>query len=165
MMKQYLKNNRGLTIVEIMTVIVILGIASGVFYSTLVINHDALGTYISRSDMWNDMDVVVDAVSRDGRNARQITLDATNQVATLSDETGAAFAVYTINRDGTLTVARDGGAPEVMTIHAVPGDATMAVGTSFFDLSGKSLVVNLTFAEQLFNRVAQISTSTEVLPR
>jgi len=79
----------------------ILGIGTAMFYSVLSMNWMASEQHITRSDMWQELNRVVETANADGRRSNLITVSNPLSVI-FSDNNGTVIATYTITAGGLI---------------------------------------------------------------
>ncbi len=155
-------SRKGFTLIEMVTTLAIVGIASALFYMIWVTNVSTMENHISRADLWNDANAIVERLSVDVREASQITLNGQGtptQTATLRDAQGNLLATYRMSNAGVFEVQPAGA-----------GNFTILTGfvdyaNSSFALIGKGLALNLTLFDRPLHHLVSINASTEIYPR
>jgi prepilin-type N-terminal cleavage/methylation domain-containing protein len=152
------------TLVEILTVVVIIGILTSVLYTTLFSGWSATEEYATRARLWQDMNRIIDQVTVEVREATRITVGANGTLVNFfdsSDPAAVAFASCQFTAAGVFSITRMiQGAPVIV-------DLTDRVdpAQSLFSRAGETLVLQMVLADNVFSRRVQIETSTEILPR
>lgn len=155
-----LNNNKGFTLIEILTVLVIFMVLGGVFYTVFVTNWFAFEDRIVRSNLWHEANEIVETITADGRFAQTIDVftDGTgNKSAVLNDSLNQPVATYLITADGRFQINKSG---VVKTL----SDNLNAVQSGFIK-QGRGLRVQLALEELILKRVIHVGTSTEIFPR
>jgi prepilin-type N-terminal cleavage/methylation domain-containing protein len=155
-----LQNHRGFSLMEIITVLVILGVSLSIFYAVFVTNWLAFQDRIIRADLWMDADAIIDALSEDIRSAKSFDISSDNgdQVLTIIDLNDAS-TVYAMRASGIFEYQRPASSVfSVLSRHILMPD-------SFIKKSDDALQVNLVLQDHLFFRNIRIETSTEIYPR
>ncbi len=147
----------GFTLVELLTVVVILGILISFFYTTFFSSWAEMDNYATRSNLWQDMNRVMDKVTVQARQAKGITVASDGRSVVLVDSFGSNFATFAFNVAGELTLTQPGSV-ELLTDR-------VDVGLSSFSKNSEALVVKMVLADMLAMRRVQIETTTEVFPR
>lgn len=155
-----LKGRTAFSLMEIVTVLVIVGVSIPLFYTVFVTNWLAFQDRIIRADLWMDADMIIDAIAKDLRSAKSFDVSSDNgdQVLTITDLNGAS-TVYAMRASGIFEYQRP----------ASPGFSVLSrhifMPNSFMQKSGDTLQVNLVLEDNLFFRDIRIETSTEIYPR
>lgn len=151
------RNTSGFTLFEMICAVAIIGITIGLFYSVFLSNWAVMENYSTRAYMWQDMDAVIDAVTTDAREAARIDVSADQKTATFYDQDNNPFVVYVVGADRSF-IKRRLGVDLAMT-------DLMEFDRSFFIKRGRSVIVQLSMNDNVFNRGVGIETSTEIYPR
>ena len=154
----------GVSLVELLCVVVIVGIMITVFYSTFLSNWGAMENYATRAALWQDMDRIMDEVSLQTRASSRIDV-ATNNSKSVSFFDASSDAVpaatCTFDAAGRLVLTR-GGTATLLTDRVDPALSSF----SKHNVDRKTaLVVHMVLADNLFDRRVAIDASTEILPR
>jgi prepilin-type N-terminal cleavage/methylation domain-containing protein len=153
--------NKGMSLIEIVTVVAILGICIGFFYVVFFLNWQAFDSSIARADFGQELNQMVDGITQDGRQAVQINVVATStaKTATFLDTTGAVSAVYTINSAGEFIV-NHGAGDEIIT-------KNIDFNNSNFSNGGSSnyIEANLTLTDNILGLPLTERSSVEVYTR
>jgi len=155
-----LASRQGITFVEVLTALVIIAAAFGVFYGVFVMNWMALEGYIVRTQLWDEASTIIRKLTEDGRFSKTIEiveLSDGNKTVRFFDRSGEQVAVYTITADGSLQ--RTEGANSSLL------SKNIQFGESTFEKDGPALKVKLSLQEQVITRRIRISTENEVFPR
>ena len=156
------KTERGLTLVEIIVVLVIISIFGGVFYSTMMINWSSCAERMARAQLWNEANDIVEKISQEGRFTREIDVvqdfSSGVQTATLLDWQDQTIATYTMSSKGTLEVVKPQATPMILT-------SNLDFDNSAFTKNGKSLRMDLALIDEGITRKVSINTQTEIYPR
>lgn len=156
-----LKNRRGFSLVEIITVLVILGVSISIFYAVFITNWLAFQDRIIRADLWMDADAIIDAISEDIRSAESFDVSPDNnggQVLTITDLNGVP-TLYAMRASGIFEYQR----PPALGFSELSRHLRMP--DSFMQISNDVLQVNLVLGDNLFFRDIRIETSTEIYSR
>lgn len=149
----------GFTLVELLVATIALGILVIMAGIVFIGNLRAMDNYSVRTQLWQEMDAVMDVVSLDARDSSNISVSGDSKSVSFVNNFGDTISTYTLNSDGTLRVDR-GASISTLSDHVVPGDSS-------FDLrGGLSLVVTLTLQdEKVLGQPVTITSSMQVLPR
>ena len=163
-MRRYL-TIKGSTLIEIITVLAVLGVLGGIIYTVFITNWMATEDRISRAGMLYETEVIFDSLSKEGRNAHQIDVSqdpgALTQTATFrSDLTSpSSDVIYTMTNQGKLFIQNPRNSnPIVMTEH-------LDFARSSFEKEGKTLKFKLGLKDQIFMRSIDVTAASEVYPR
>ena len=153
------ENQSGFTLIEMMTVLAMIAVGMAVFYSVFILNWQAFDHHITRSNLWQEMDFIVDNLTLKGRLSRQINVSANSsaQTVTFMDAAGLPMAVYSMQNTGQFSISK-GGNVETVSQHL---DFT----NSSFAGRGRGLVITLALQDDVMGQAINIATSTEVYPR
>jgi len=162
-----------MSLIEMVTVVAIVGIFISFFYSELLLNWQALDNYIVRADFGQELDQMVDSITQYGRQAHTINVVTTpatqattttqatpaTQTATFLDPSGVTLAVYTIDSTGQFKVNYNSGS------QVIAKDLDF-INSSFFNGGNTNfLQANLALRGQIFVFPVAQSTSVEVYSR
>ena len=112
--------------------------------------------HITRSDMWQELNRVVETANADGRRSNLITVSNPLSVI-FSDNNGTVIATYTITAGGLIQ--RDTGTGPVTL--SEKADQT----NSSFVINGRSVIMTLVLQENVMGDPVQARTSVEIFPR
>ncbi len=158
-MRVQLRKKCGVTLIEIITVLVIVGILAGVVYTVWFTNWFALEDRIARVSMWEEANVIVETLTSDARYARDISITGGNKIATLTDSLGNMIATYTITPAGKFQVNAGAG--------SITQDLSSQINyiDSQFTPQGRGMRLDLAFEHDLPTRTINVETATEIFPR
>lgn len=154
------RQQQGFTLVEIMVVVLVAAILSGVVFTVFVTNWDALQDRIARTDMWHEANEIIETMTNDGRFAKAVGVQTDgegNQVVDFLDIADQLLVTYKITPDGRFLMER-GGKTKTLSTQI---DSTR----SGFNREGPGMRVNLALREELLRRKITINTATEIFPR
>ena len=148
------------TLIELLTVIAILGVLVSVTHIVFMTNWMANHDRIARADLWQEANTIMEYVSLDGRQSRTIavTPSAGVNTAVLTDKDGGTLAAYVMNSKGEFQMSRGGGSFKTLSTH-------LDFVNSSFSNNGKALSLHLVLTDRIWNRIINVDTSTEVYPR
>lgn len=152
--------NTGFTLMETITVLMIIGVLGSVFYTVFVTNWFAFEDRIARANLWHEANEIVETMTADGRSAQMIdvfTDGAGNKSAVLSDSLDQTLVTYLITAEGRFQMNKN-GVVKTLSEHINPNQ-------SDFTKEGRGLRVQLAMSELIFKRTITIGTSTEIFPR
>ena len=157
-----------MTLVELLTVVVILGITIGVFHLVFVTNWQSFQERTSQADLWQEANNIIETMSREIRSAKQLQFsdddDTNSHSVTLFDLNGQTLTFVmrpgSNGKTGEFVMVKQGKNPQVLS-----NNLDLA-GCDFSQNSGsKRLSVTLTLQEPVFWRMVRVNTSSEVVLR
>lgn len=109
-MNRRLHNKKGISLVEIVTVIAILGVSIGLFYTVFVINWKAFEQFIAQANLSQDMNAIVEKISADGRFAKDIQYldNGTIKQVTFTYPDTTPPTTYRVTSSGSFVVFKNG---------------------------------------------------------
>jgi len=151
---------RGMTLVEMLVVLVISAVGIVLFYTVFITNWQAYQTHLTRSNLWEEADTIMEMVSTSVRDMRQIDVESGDeqQTATLTDPDGNIFASFLMTRAGEFQIVSAGNNTSTLT-------KNLDYPRSSFVKQGKALLVNLALTDQVFRQQVKIQTAAEIFPR
>lgn len=166
-MKKMMMQNRSLrpgqtafTLVEVVTSLAVATVTLGFLYVLFMTNWTAFGGGITRSDLWEEADQIVEFIGFSGRGTRQIdvTEGEGQRTAALVGRGGETLAVLGMNTTGEFFVLGPNGGRSVLS-------RSLDFTRSAFVKNGKALVVTIALEDQVLARPVRVQTSTEIYPR
>ena len=156
---KYRKGNKAFTLIEIITVVAIIGITSALFYVTFLLNWAGFYNQISRVNLWQDANDIIDDVSSCGKLARSAAVSSNHKVLTLNlpDGTSSVYSIISGSPYGWLQKAA-GGTTKILS-------KNIGFTDSSFDATTYSFIINLALKDKVFNRNIDVKTSTEICLR
>lgn len=141
------------------TVLAIVGIAGGLFYTVFILNWKAFDNYIAQADLGQELDLVLDKVAVDGRFAKnnEVAGDESAKSVSFTDPDGNVLGVYTIKNTGEFVVNR-GGDDFVLS-------SKVDFAKSDLVETGRSIVLILALKDEVFGRPVTLSSAVEIYPR
>lgn len=157
-----LRSNKGFSLFEIITVVLITGLGMTLFSVVFVNNWTAYEDRINHANLMNEANQILDEMSYEARKSKQIDLVQTGTTKTITFFSGLdnTTSVVVMRDDGTVTLTR-GGTTKTMTTHLdfagteIIRDATV----------GRNLQINLDLKDFAGTREFHVRTATEVQPR
>ena len=152
-------HKRGMTLVEIVTVIAVIGVGIGIFYTTFLQNWWAFDDQLTRINLWQDANEITRLFTDDARASRQLAVATTTDVstATLTLPDGSSV-VYSMRANGIFEITR-AGATAILS-------QNVDFNNSSFEQVGNSLRLVLTLNDDiLFGRRVAVTTSTQAFSR
>ena len=153
---KYREGNRAFTLIEIITVVAIIGITSALFYVTFLLNWAGFYNQISRVNLWQDANDIIDDVSSYGKVARSAVVSSNHKVLTLNlpDGTSVVYSIVNGSPYGQLQRVK-GGTTKIFSNNIV-------YTNSSFNATTYSFIINLALEDKVFNRNIDVKTSTEI---
>lgn len=149
----------GFTLVELITVLVIIGIGIGLFYAVLFVNWNAYETHLTLIDLQMDADTIIEMISFDGKYARQITVSGNWKSVTFQFPDPAAEPAITYSFIMPNQLQKT-----VSSNTAVISSYVVFADSSFRPL-GNLLEVNLVLADAVFGKKVRLRDTTQIFPR
>lgn len=149
----------GVTLVELMTVMVILGVSVSMFYTVWFSNWQTFDYHTAIADLWFDANKIAEEVSMDGRAASLITVDTSQKSVIFVNSLGTTTASYLINSTGQFIITR--GASTTIVSQRIDFNNTNFVQRG----SGLRVDLFLVDEEVLGQADAEIETHIEIFPR
>jgi len=149
------KSLQGFTLIEIITVVAIIGIGAGLFYSLFLMGWSAFDSELTRVNLWQELTEIIQQVSFDARAAQSMNFVDDKEI-TFSFFDGNS-TTYKITLDGEFQQIR-GGNTTVFSYN-------VAYNNSSFGRVGDSLKMNLTLVERTLRGEVVARTSTKICPR
>ncbi len=148
---------RGFTLVELVTVVAIIGISSAIFFSVFLLNWTALDGDIERTNLWQDANEIIDRISLDVRIATAIDVSADGKTLTLTQ--GGGDVVYSFTSDGRCLYTSDA------TTEVLSEDVNYDGSLFEENEAHTSVTVTLDLQKDVLGRNVEVATSTEVYSR
>ncbi len=149
---------QGFTLVELMTVLVILTVSIGMFYSVWFSNWMSFDQHTAIADLWFDANKISEAMGMDGRAASLITVALDQKSVDFENSLGVIVASYQMTPAGDFIITR--GAANTTVSRSID------YANSFFVQQGRSLEANLTLADnEVLGQDVSINSRMEVFPR
>lgn len=154
-------NNKGISLIELITVLAILGVCLGLFYFGFILNMQAFDQNIAQADLKQDLSSIIEKVENDGRFAKQIDVvrDGNHRQATFIDSTGGIIGVYLMRDTGVFVIQRPERADSIETFKLD------FARSDFNPLGNNGIKMNLTLTDNLLIHQVSIGSVTEVYPR
>lgn len=147
---------RGFTLVEIITVLAIIGVGIGLFYSVFLLNWFSYDREIVFTNLWTEMSEIIQRISFDARFANNMNLVNDKEVIFSFFENSSV--TYTMTPAGILQRVDDGGISTILS-------QNLLYSNSSFVIEGGYLKMNLTLVDKTFRGDVVVKTSTKVCPR
>lgn len=148
---------RSFTLVELITVLVIVGIGTGLFYSVLFVNWSSYEKQLSLIDLQMEADLIMEMISTDVKAAQLFTVSGDNKSVVLFFPAGGSTVTYSLMNNGRMQKTSLGNTNIL--------SENIDYINSSFNRAGDALEVNLTFNERIFGRRVELGTSTQIVPR
>lgn len=149
-------NRRGISLVEILTVLAIVGIGSGLFYSVFYVNWIAFEKELALADLQLEADEIMEAVAIDVRYSVDFAVAEGGKEVAITlplDE----IITYTVTEAGEVTRVKD----ETTKTFTSRAD----YDASLFTDIGNYLAFDLTLFDTIVGDRLAISVSTQAYPR
>lgn len=146
---------KSFTLVEMITVLAIIGVGSGLFYFVFFMNFASFDSQIASIDLWQNTNEITEKISLDVRFAEDINF-IDNKNVILSFPSGEPVT-YTITPEGNFQRIRG----EIVSTLSQNID----FANSFFNETSQSLIVTLTLQDYVFGKKVEVKTATEVCLR
>lgn len=152
-----MKTKRGFSLIEIVTVLAVMGIGMGLFYSIFYLNWSSFEKQLALANLGQEADRIMETISLDGRLVTEIHVAENNKTVTLTlrDLEGEIVdtIIYTITGGGQIQ-RND----QVLSENIEFSD-------SIFRRVGSSLVVELLLRDDVFGQNVQLPVQTQIFPR
>lgn len=156
--KRRVCDRRGVTLVELMTVMAILAVSVGMFYTVWFSNWRTFDHHTAVADLWSDANEIAEQMSMDGRAASQITVAVGQKSVDFVNALGNTYATYQITAAGDFTITR-GAAVTTVTDR-------IDFANSNFIQQGSALQTDLILVdEEVLGDDVSINAQMEVFPR
>lgn len=148
---------RGFSLVEIVTVLAVIGIGIGLFYSVFFLNWSLFEKQLTLVDLGQEADRIMEMISFDARVANQINVSPDKRTATFifRDINGNIVNIITY----TL----------ILPDQIQRGNQILSENIDFADSSfeevGNSLVVELLLEDDVFGQSVNLPVKTQVFSR
>ena len=151
-------SRRSFTLIEMITVLAIIGISGALFYSVFFLNWSGLYNEISRVNLWQDANSIIDDLSLSGRLAKSAVVSSDKKTLTLKfpDSTQAVYSIINGSPYGSLQETK-GSVTKTFSENIDYTNSSFDVTTSLY-----SFIVNLDLKDRVFNRNIDVKTSVEI---
>jgi prepilin-type N-terminal cleavage/methylation domain-containing protein len=146
---------KGLTIMELLVVVAIVGIVSALFYSVFYLNWFSFDRCVTRINLCEEARIIADRVSFQVRSAKDINL--VNNKSVVLEFVDGSSTTYTITDSGQFQVT-DAGNSFVLS-------SKVDFQVSYFRLDFSALVFYLVLKDEVFGKPIEVKTVVEVMPR
>lgn len=149
---------RGFTIVEIITVLAIIGIGMGLFYSVFFVNWSSFEKQLTLIDLQMEADNIIEMLSFDAKFARQFTVTNGKQIDfSFCDPTNNTPLTYALTTPGEIQKTQ-GSTTQVISEY-------IDYNNSSFTRTGDYLQVDLRLRDDVLGREVELDISTQISPR
>lgn len=155
------RSKRSFSLVELITVLAIIGVGIGIFYSVLFVNWESLERQLTLIDLQMEADRIIERVSFDGRYASDLAVSEDGKSVTFDYLTGGGNPVtYDLLANGHIQRTLQGSPTENVSEY-------IDFNNSFFVRNGNILEVNLMLNDNVFGRreAVVLRASTQISPR
>ncbi len=159
-------NRKAFTLVELITVVVIIGIGIGFFYATFLNNWRALEDQDAQRNLWQDMNLISETITADARRANAVLVAANGLSAQFifPASSGLVNVTYSINGLNLLKIQ---GASNVILSRNVELDPPAPAPDSLFVGTSNALRLDLTLSDSqnIFGPAVRVTSSIFISPR
>ncbi len=154
-----MRNKKGVTLVELLVVLVIIGITMGILYAVFFMNLQAFDQTIANADLGGEMTDIMDRMASDARFSKQIDVTVTDndKKVVFTGSEGDLIAIYTMQNDGQF-LSKHGDVQSALT-------NKLDFANSTFLKNGSSIKVVLTLQDSIFGHNVTLSSGTQIYPR
>ncbi len=146
------------TLAELVTVLAVIGIGIGLFYSVFFVNWASLDKQTCLVDLQQEADSISDKVSFDGKLAQSLAVAADAKSVVFSFRNGVPPPItYSFLNTGQFQ----------RTVNGVTDTISDRVdyAQSSFAKDGNSLILNLSLFDSVFGKRVNLEVSTRIIPR
>lgn len=148
------------TLVELVTVVAVIGIGSALFYLIFILNWSSFDNLIARVDLRQEANQIIEKISFEGRWAERKNIPHDKTLVLFFPD--GTSTTYTFTSEGELQRLRG------TTITILSRNVDFS-NSSFEDEVGgvevNSFIVNLVLEEDVFGRRIEVRSSTEIYLR
>lgn len=156
--KKLLLAHCGFSLVEMLSVLAILGVAAGIFHTTWMTNWKSVEEHQARADLWYDSNQIIEQLTSDGRFAWRVNVEDFGKTVSLSNRSGTIYATYMITDIGEMRVIKPDEDDLILSTR-------VNVDLSVFERTGFSLRLSLFLEDSVLSGLVTVETSAEVYPR
>lgn len=167
-------NRRGFSLIEMVTVLAVVGTLVGVIYSVFITNGQNFQDQITRADLLQEANLIFEQMTDDARAAKRFDIntgttdggDQQKSVAIIDfDDNEVRYVITELSADRTIIERQPiGDDPDNLPPAQLLSDQVV-IDTSDFVADGNSLTINLALASNTFHRQVQVLASTEIYSR
>jgi len=158
-------NKNGFSIVEIITVLAIIGVFIAFFYTLLFLNWEACNRFLAQADFGQDMDTAIDAIANDARLSKDFNISntASSVQVVFNDVNENPISTYVMYSNGEMTETRPGLSSVILTENLNYANSNFVSSA----INPGNLVVNISMIDQnqLFGHPIILNSQTELYPR
>lgn len=147
----------GFTLVEMLTVLAVIGIGMGLFYSVFYLNWSSFEKQLALIDLGQEANRIIETISFDGRIISDIDVAEDSKTVNLTsrDLDGNILSSITYVITGQGQICRDG---QILS-------ENIEFDNSSFTKVGNSLVVELLLTDDVFGQGVQLPVKTQIFAR
>lgn len=153
-------NKKGVSLVEMLVVVVIVGIAMATFYLVFLKNWEAFDILITRANLAQELDTVVDKIIYDARGSQTINIVNPKEVRFVDPSNIAR--TYRFNQNPPQVQLLQGNNPSIILSNSLDfaNSSFSNVGTN-----SKTIQVQLSLLENIFGKNINVQSSFQVYRR
>ena len=150
---------RGFSLIELITVLAIIGIGIGIFYNTLFVNWTSFEKQVGLIDLQMEADKITELIFNDGKNAQEIQVAAGGKQVTLCYSDPCTTSIqYRLTGVGIERSLDSGATFAEISRYANSTDSN-------FRPLNSCLEVDLLLRDTVFGDRIELRVSTQVFPR
>ncbi len=154
--------NKGVSLTEVLVVLVIVGVASAMVHTVFITNFSAFNQRIAKADLWQEGNRIVSRISEDvrGSNGFELNISETLKSLVVLDGLGAPFVTYNLSDAGQMDRVTTDGIVEVLS------SSLNFDNSDLIDVDTQSaLRMELLLRRPIFTGPVDVVVTSEVYPR